>query len=80
MNNKTTITGEGANFPELTVAQITQGSGLDLIVTDETGKDIGTVALDYFYGKLRVFVYLPEDDEPSHTVHIQNLPEKGVAK
>lgn len=80
MSKETVITGEGDNFSQLKVSQSARGTGIDLIVTDETGSDVGTVVLDYFYGRLRVFVYLPEDQEPTHTVHIRNLPEKGVTK
>lgn len=80
MANETVIKGEGEKFPQLTVSQLAQGNGIDLIVTDDAGNDVGTVVLDYFYGRLRVFVYLPEDQEPTHTVHIQNLPEKGAGK
>ena len=78
MANETVITGEGINFPRLTVSQKTQATGIDLNITDENGNDVGTVVLDYFCGRVRVFVYMPEDDEPTHTVHIQNLPEKGA--
>lgn len=80
MSKETVITGEGENFPQLKVSQLAQGNGIDLIVTDDAGNDVGTVVLDYFYGRLRVFVYLPEDQEPTHTVHIQNLPAKGAGK
>lgn len=80
MAKETIIKGEGENFPQLTVLQMAQGNGIDLIVTDETGKDVGTVVIDYFYGRLRVFVYMPEDEEPTHTVHIRNMPEKGEKK
>ena len=80
MAKETVIPGEGINFPSLTVSQKTQPTGIDLNITDEKGNDVGNVVLDYFCGRVRVFVYLTEDDEPTHTVHIKNLPEKGAGE
>ena len=78
---KITSDGDGKTaFPELCVAQTHQANSVDWKITDAQGNEIGNVALDYFDGKLRLFVWQPGDEEPSHKVHLKTFQEtEGAA-
>ena len=74
------IRSEGGSFPALVVTQKNQSNGIDLNVSDEHGNNIGTVALDYFAGQLRIFIWQPSDQEPSQTISIKSFEPAGEGK
>lgn len=77
---KIAIRSEGGSFPALVVTQKNQSNGIDLNISDEHGNNIGTVALDFFAGQLRIFVWQPSGQEPSQTISIKSFEPAGEAK
>lgn len=78
---KITISSEvTGDFPALVVTQKSQPNGIDLKVSDGHGNDVGTIALDYFEGHLRIFVWQPTDEEPSQQISVKTFEPAGERK
>ena len=80
MNEKITITSGGdvsaaGKYPAVNVSHKSRSnsSSVDLEIETEKGRALGTVAVDYFDGQLRVFIYLAEDEEPTHKVCLKKF-------
>lgn len=67
-------------FPPLVIRQQNGTNSVDLEIKTDKGTAVGTLAVDYFDGNLRVFIYLPEEDEPVHNIFVKKFRQRRAIK